>query len=539
MASFILTLLDTTGIQHYIFASNRLQENIGASELVTRATTLWAFQALEEAGIKRHNIKNPARPDWAYDKEFKIEEQDAPAAEVIYAGGGNALILFQIDSDENVRFTHLLTRRLLEDAPGLNLAVQHMPIVWGDEDLKERRDELTRKMGAYKQSRPLSLPLLGLGVSAVCQSSGLAAVVDTSVVRKDETPRRLVSRELLRKLENTGAANQRLDHFFGKEAGNYIFPYDIDNLGRLKGEESYVAVVHADGNRMGEHVREITRNCKDNRDFITTLRNFSDDVNKASMEALRAVVRTVKVATDRGEVPHAENYLPFRPLVFGGDDVTFLCNGQIGVSLAAAYLEAFERETKKLGLEKMYACAGVGIVKMHYPFARAYALSDDLTNSAKGYVRKHPGGDCSALDWHYATGGLSGDLDAIREREYVTSAGPLTMRPVRLRAEAPDASGRYWRDGLERVILEFKLGSFWADKKNKVVGLREPLRKGREDVRTYLRNFSLHALPPLGAPEAASTGWQPDGEELRCVYFDAVELFDQYIPLSLAEEVPS
>ena len=34
MAKYTLTVLDTSQIQRYVFSSNRLKENIGASELV-------------------------------------------------------------------------------------------------------------------------------------------------------------------------------------------------------------------------------------------------------------------------------------------------------------------------------------------------------------------------------------------------------------------------------------------------------------------------------------------------------------------------
>ena len=41
MRKFTVTVLDTTGIQPYIFGSNRLRENIGASYLVSEATDDW------------------------------------------------------------------------------------------------------------------------------------------------------------------------------------------------------------------------------------------------------------------------------------------------------------------------------------------------------------------------------------------------------------------------------------------------------------------------------------------------------------------
>ena len=51
MADYILTMLDTTGIQHYIFNTNRLQENIGASDLVYGAISLCAFAMLNNPGF--------------------------------------------------------------------------------------------------------------------------------------------------------------------------------------------------------------------------------------------------------------------------------------------------------------------------------------------------------------------------------------------------------------------------------------------------------------------------------------------------------
>jgi len=38
MNEFYLVIVDTTGIQSYIFGSNRLRENVGASFLVHAAT---------------------------------------------------------------------------------------------------------------------------------------------------------------------------------------------------------------------------------------------------------------------------------------------------------------------------------------------------------------------------------------------------------------------------------------------------------------------------------------------------------------------
>jgi hypothetical protein len=542
MTKFTLTLLDTSGIQDYIFASNRLQENIGASELVYRATTLWAFKALEDAGIKReeHNIVNPDQLDWTFHPKVAIEDNVELKAEVIQAAGGNTVILFR-DQETSRKFVSVLTLRLLKEAPGLTvLALHDHKFEFGEDTalLPKALDDLRQQMQGYKLSRPLPAPWLGLGVNATCDSTGLPAASTLGgkwngerLGLPGEDGGTLVSREAAAKRGWRKAANQRLEQILKNAAEDYTFPYDLEKIGRFKGEESYIAVIHADGNRMGARVRDIGNEAKDDRDFIQKSRSFSKTIEAISRAALESAVGLVVQAVKNGDIPFVEEmdedgeevkrkFLPFRPLVFGGDDVTFVCNGLVGVSLAAAYIETFEQEADKAGVKNFHASAGVSIVKLHYPFARAYKLAEELTASAKTLNRK-PKPDCSALDWHFAQSGLSGSIETIRDREYTAKEGKLHLRPLKMAG---------WQK-VEAVIAEFH--DKWGDKHNKVIGLRQPLRLGSTAVQKYLEDFALGDLPKFDGLDVHKTGWK-DG---TCYYFDAVELLDHHVSLKSKEAV--
>ena len=58
MASFVLTVVDTQGIQPYIFGTNRLAQNVGASFLVKEATHRWVAEALPAP----NNVQSNAYP---------------------------------------------------------------------------------------------------------------------------------------------------------------------------------------------------------------------------------------------------------------------------------------------------------------------------------------------------------------------------------------------------------------------------------------------------------------------------------------------
>jgi hypothetical protein len=364
------------------------------------------------------------------------------------------------------------------------------------------------------------------------------------------------SQEILAKIAVTikrgtqpSAADERLRRVLPPPS-SCDYPSDFEDLGGSRGEQNYLAVVHADGNGMGQRIMDVGSiypTVHDNRPYITALRRFSVALQEAAQVALKETLGQLASRIDeRGRIIHKKKagkelvrielkpedgqwLLPFRPIVFGGDDVTFVCDGRLGLSLAVQYLRQFEIHTASLpdGKGKATACAGIAIVKTHYPFARAYTLADELCKSAKDYRRKQDW-EGSCLDWHFALGGLAGNLKEIRKREYTVPAeGSLTLRPVTL----DDNTGERHRSWVvvRKGVDEFQ-GKDWAGRRNKAKALRDALREGSGAVQRFLLKFNEGK--PLPEVEPLMTNWLATGwQDYYCGYFDAVELADWFIPL--------
>lgn len=539
-----LVIVDTAQIQLYIFGSNRLRENVGASYLVAQVTGDWAKDA-----VRRVAPRNNIRPDGSLDHTTCIE--NSLDAEVLYAGGGNFVVLFR-EAEHTRAFTRELSRRALTDAPNLQLVITQNPFDWNGESLSEKVKAILIKLAEEKRARTPSAPLLGLGVTVMCRSTGLPAVGLAPAIGDD--PERPASAEIVAKLRAVSEADQRLRKLLPVPDPHYDYPSQLDDLGGTKGEHNFIAVVHADGNGMGQRIMDIGKKYlqpSQNREYINALRVFSEQVDAAAQQALRDVLNKLLGHIKDGKIVHKNAagkviaeiqlaqdgngkwFLPFRPIVFGGDDVTFVCDGRLGLSLAIEYMRCLEVHTKNLrdGKGRLTACAGIAIVKAHYPFARAYALADELCRSAKQYRRQirglYPDWDGSCLDWHFALSGLSGSIEEIRQREYRVRSGWLTLRPVTLEANVKE-SHRAW-DVIARGIAAFQ-GEEWAGRRNKAKALRDALREGPDSVRNFRTKFNENKPLPDVEPSLRdwpTTGWQGG----YCGYFDALELADWFIPL--------
>lgn len=549
MKNFIVTVLDTTGIQPYIFGSNRLRENIGASYLVSEVTSGWVKTALGDLKKQAVYFFDPDK----HDPSAKPYIEDGELiAELVYAGGGNTVLLFS-SKEYAKEFTRILSERVLRYAPGINLVAAHKQFDWDDKYLYDVIQGLMREdLDAKKQTRTPSAPLLGLSVNTPCQSTQLPAIGMSDQFKDEEDePPYPISREIQAKLKAIKLANERLNRNFSEVTENYQFPLRTDWMGRSEGESSYVAIVHADGNRMGKRFQDLGKEFKEpdkgksNRNYITAIRKLSHDVNQAGWKALKEVINVLvqsiqvdeeRPQTIRGKFEINGNNLPFRPLVYGGDDVTFVCDGRLGLELAAIYLEVLERQTISYG-GKITACAGISITKTHYPFVRAYQLSEELCRRAKRFLKEEKLEGMSALDWHIASSGLTGSLSEIRDREYRVRIPEedkkicnLEMRPVLLKDES-NSKWRNW-EGFKIVVKELKEGEKWKGRRNKVVALRDVLRRGRYATQEFLRNYDLGPLPCFPDSSGRSQSLVTDGwVDKICGYFDAIEAMDFYLSL--------
>ena len=94
MAQVTLVLLEVTGIQDYVFGSNQLGQNIGASELVYRVTTQWVRQAIN---LLRHNEVIWTREHELTWRPIGLDEDGLVSSYdvvLVYAAAGNAMLLF-------------------------------------------------------------------------------------------------------------------------------------------------------------------------------------------------------------------------------------------------------------------------------------------------------------------------------------------------------------------------------------------------------------------------------------------------------------
>lgn len=546
MNNYVVTVLDTTGIQPYIFNSNRLRENIGASYLVDKVTGDWVKKILET----EFNIPK--------EQQYQPINSSGFAAEIIYAGGGNTLLLFT-SLDIAKDFIKKLSWRILNYAPGINLVAAHKEFNWNECLFTIVKDLMENEVEHLKRSKISSSPLLGLGVTATCNSTQLPAVgLSDSYIDKDEQDIYLISTETKAKLIAGNKAIKELRDQFTSLFKNKVddFAYRMDHLGRSKHESSYYAIVHADGNNMGKRFKIFGKkgmesNPNDpNRGYIEAMRKMSKSVNCAGIKAIKKVICTlVNSIDDEGNIfttdkdgnkiirfslyedENGKKYLPFRPLIYGGDDITFVCEGRLGLELAAIYLQELEKQDIEDN-KPLLACAGVSIAKSHYPFARAYSLSENLCKTAKKFVKDQNDREFSGIDWHIAASGLFGSISEIREREYKVKEDTLNMRPLLIQSN--DNQWRTWSN-ITNVINEFNDNEKWKNKRNKVIGLREKLREGKEAVKQFITAYQIDELPHIhGGDELKlkSEGWT---EEI-CGYFDAIEAMEFYFPLQKGDK---
>ncbi|MBE8953019.1 MAG: hypothetical protein SR1Q7_07740 [Quinella sp. 1Q7] len=533
---FNALMFDTRGIQRYIYSGNKLRTNIGASYIVDKVF----FDVLINGVLKDMfpAEKFPSDNDaWTPANDELTPWEDMTSCCVAYIGGGNALLLFDSGGeDRRVEVVEKFTRKLLVERPGLKVgaALDEVELVDG----KINQTNLYRKLKENQSNifPAVNVPYSGLTLS--CEVNGEAANFYGRLGAGDV---KFYSQEVAVKSAAADDANDdlrtRFDEIFKlknfpERMKDYRFPFEVDELGQKDGE-NYFAIVHVDGNNMGVKFRT----CKN----LVERRRLSSEIRRKTEGAFADLLAKIIRMKNSGGFDDAlkldKNFLPIRPLIIGGDDVTFLCPANMAILFTKTLIEnlfadtpadAPEHLTQKIS-RHMDSCAGIAILSTKYPFFRGYKLAEQLCDSAKAAMRKLANDDLrgsSWLDFAILHGEQAPTLEQIRAKEYRGALGDLHFGPYRLCNDAA-AYKRDRQHNLENLLsCTTQFPHVMAN--NKIKELRGVLQRGEDDARKFLRqlHYQEQALPTV--PD-----WDNFTETLwhggATPYVDAIELADFYV----------
>ncbi|MDP2692019.1 MAG: hypothetical protein Q8O88_00080 [bacterium] len=494
-------LIEAMSIQQYVFSSNKLRENIGASYIVEKL--LYGKNGLMDKILKEMYGHNFDIELW---KNSVIHEN--LDCEIGYVGGGNTLVFFS-DELNAIAFIKRFSRDCILNFPSLRITFG----VKGGFNNSDYKNEFQKLLQNLKERKAQSIPIVSIpkhGITADCPWSNDTAEVFEDIIKK------YISHASKSKIQAAKEAQNNQEKTFKSLNGKYCLTDEIDFLGQNK-ESSYIAVVHIDGNGMGKIFSRING--------ISDLRMKSKAVSLKAHNAMEMLIGHI-IFIKENKLLDGLNFksdgnnrtiLPIRPILVGGDDVTFICEGRLGLYLAEKFIEIFydktERDNKNNIQEKLMdgACAGVAIVKSHFPFYKAVKLAEELCSEAKKISRSDGG---SSISYYYSATTFSGSLDELRKKTHEAQSGNMYYGPYKLF----DENDTHSIENLKNGIKHFNIG--WP--KNKVMQLREIIADSGSAQKLFEKEISEIGLE---LPNSQTSIWANS----HTAFFDQIELMDFYI----------
>lgn len=486
MADPVLTLVDLSRIQDYVFASNRLRDAVGGAAMVSQ---LMSPAQLQACGIN--------------------------VSEVVIRHGGNLLFESPTIDEARSRVTKW-SMNLNAKATPLRAAVAHQPI---GSDWAVAHSALRARVAELKRAGLAPTGFGGLAVTERCASTGMPATGLRRLGPND--PWVPVSSMLANRKSGTAASDMARDGF--EE------PTELDELGRSFGEASLLGIVHVDLNQVGATIAAIEGRqgllafSEAMERVVGRVRNDlllrtadAVDVGARGGPQVRLSSDTVVPLQRRGDDGNV--VLPLRTVLVGGDDLTFVCDGRLALWMAELTLNSFRDHLsvdETLGGHPIGAAAGVAITRVHSPFVAGYRLAAQLCQLVKRKLALESASHHFGLDWEYSPQGQGAGPREGGGRPYDVFAG--AGRWAWLTREALSS-----KDGMLRSDL-------WQSRRSDRHLLLRSAEGGKDAVAAAVE--TVGETPP----------WLADGQQTvldPLVIRDLADLLDLWHEPAVVEDAP-
>lgn len=384
----VMAMYDVRGIQEYIFRKNEVKEIIGASRLVNNIISDALEDAAEKMAGKGSCIFGWKGEDAAKDHE-KLRFMDDPEIliQVLFIGGGNAYVLYRT-GELCEKINREMAKTIMKKTYSLQLATASVKVT---EDYLEDYKQISEKMKEIKTNMPYTSLL---GTLPVVQRD---AMTGFPIAYKEKEEKYSQESRLKRNCYVTDEDSEK----------------EFDKLITQKGDDSTMAIVHMDGNNMGRRIRSIMgmddskkRNKKskkaknrgqlDERDSYTInvekIRGISETITTSFEETYQSMQDALNQWIQGDQTLLKKNGIYLRKIVVAGDDITFVCNAKIALSLVEFFCKDISQKKMKSDassemdqLDKFgfSVCAGIAYVHSHFPFSTGYEVAEACCAKAK------------------------------------------------------------------------------------------------------------------------------------------------------------
>lgn len=395
------------GIQSFIFKTNKLKEIIGASEMIEHICSDLFYNAA------------------------KIKPNDH---NLILSAAGNIKYIFKNEQDCK-DLVKIFPKAVMEYAPGITL---NQAVVKIDrEDYSQALQTLEVLLKAQRNKVPLTTEIGFIGIERSRRTGGVAHNYSKNEAIDEATFNKLKAAENAHLFEKMTGLNPKTSEL----------SFDTEDITK-SGKNSWIAVIHADGNGLGKIIQIKGQELAQTGKFA----DFSRAIENATKNAARTAFDQVVLIN---HIPGCR--YPIRPIVIGGDDLTIIIRADLAFDFTQAFLHHFERQSENLfeelklkGFEQgLTACAGIAYIKESYPLHYGLHLAEELCADAKKTVKasnadgllidpKYSQMPKSALSLYKVQESFIDDFNTLRDRTLITPsklsyyAGPYLLEKAKI-----------------------------------------------------------------------------------------------------------
>lgn len=374
----VLFVTQAKGIQDYVLRTDKLRDMLGATELVEELPCGLLDQTLVGLGFRAG-------------EDYQVLSRAAGAARIGFGSSAHAQALAEVWP---VICAHAI--------PGLEVYQTIEPL--GSDGFLKAIQRAEHSLALARVRRTPQLPVPGPPVKRA-QRTGEAAIGMGHLPGGEREEVDAATRAKRAKRDFRDASSNKLPGVYQRMGltpeDSARIPEDFDDISGS--DREYLALIHADGNGLGELFIALEKHFSKNPalggESITSFyQEFSHAISSVSCSAAALAFQE---ASDRSkESPR----WPIMPLVLAGDDLTFVVRADLAIPFVRTFLTKFEELSREaisrlkkdfpnLALDAhlpshLTSGAGIVFIKPGFPFSVGYELCESLASAAKKAAKK-------------------------------------------------------------------------------------------------------------------------------------------------------